>query len=123
MIDRTHRTVAELLDDIVCWGERIPTLLDKLKFEEFERDYRTHLAVWKSVEVIGEASGRLLQAGLELDKSSLRQFRLAYEMRNRLTHGYPGIDLQVLWNTAHLSVPALIEAARSLQQAVPRDDG
>lgn len=111
------RSSQELLDDIVQWGERIPTLVHGMTFDEFSRDYRSHLAVWKCIEVVGEASGRLLRSQLSIDAATARKLRLAYEMRNRLTHGYPGIDLHVLWTTARISVPELVDATRALQRA------
>lgn len=112
MSEQSERPALELLEDIVTWGERIPELLGEMAFDEFRRDYRTHLAVWKCIEVIGEASGHLLKRDLTLHAAARNEFRSAYLMRNRLSHGYPGVDLGILWSTARDFVPPLVDFAR-----------
>jgi uncharacterized protein with HEPN domain len=73
---------------------------------------------------IGEASGRLLklEPGIELDYPDL-QIRNAYSMRNRLTHGYAGVDLSILWTTAHNFIPPMVAAARAAFAAKMADLG
>lgn len=112
MSRQSERPAIELLEDIVEWGERIPALLDRMTFDEFRQDYRTHLAVWKSIEVIGEASGQLLKRDFDLSAAFENELRSAYAMRNRLSHGYPGVDLSVLWSTARNSVPRLVDLTK-----------
>jgi uncharacterized protein with HEPN domain len=108
------RSIEELANDIVEWGNTIPGLMDSLDFESFQKDHRTHLAVWKCVEVVGEAAGLLLKQGFASEDVELREeLRLAKDMRNRLTHGYPGVDLNVLWNTARKFVPQLVTKVRA----------
>jgi uncharacterized protein with HEPN domain len=117
MKDQPDSRFLELLSDIVLWGERVPALLGGMTFEQFEEDHRTHLAVWKCLEVVGEASGRILKIdpGIERKYPDL-QVRAAYAMRNRLSHGYGGVDLSVLWTTAHNFLPPMVAAARTARQ-------
>lgn len=110
-----ERQFLEFCQHIVDWGERIPAYIGQMGFEEFARDGRTHLAVWKCVEVIGEASSRILK----LDPALATQFpelqlRSAYAMRNRLTHDYSDVDLTILWTTINDFIPPMIEAARRI---------
>jgi uncharacterized protein with HEPN domain len=104
-----HDDSVELVQDIVGWGSRIPDLIGGASFAEFSSDLRTHLSVWKSIEVIGEASGKLLKTGFgEKDDALRSELRRAYDMRNKLSHGYAGVDLSILWATARSFVPELV---------------
>jgi uncharacterized protein with HEPN domain len=42
-------------------------------------------------------------------------------MRNVLVHGYFGIDLDEVWNTAHRDLPGLREQISILLDVLPRD--
>jgi uncharacterized protein YutE (UPF0331/DUF86 family) len=48
-------------------------------------------------------------------------------MRDRLTHGYREIDLQIVWTTSTTSVPATTEAAEivlaEISSLKPNNDG
>lgn len=112
-----HRTPEELLDDIVSWGDRVSEITGGVDFEGFVDSELIHLSVWKCVEVVGEASGRLLRSGFAIEDAALkRELRQASDMRNRLTHGYSGVDLQVLWATARHFVPSLADRLRLLRR-------
>jgi uncharacterized protein with HEPN domain len=114
-----HDDSAELVQDIIGWGNRIPGLIGDASFVEFSNDHRTHLSVWKTIEVIGEASGKLLKTGFGENDDALRsELRRAYDMRNKLSHGYAGVDLSILWATARSFVSELVrrvEAASRIQ--------
>jgi uncharacterized protein with HEPN domain len=46
----------EYCSHIVQWGDRIPGFIKDMTYEQFARDEITHLAVWKCVEILGEAA-------------------------------------------------------------------
>ena len=119
MSKNAHDNNDELVQDIIGWGGRIPDLIGASNFVEFSSDHRTYLSVWKSIEVIGEAAGKLLKTGFgENDDALRRELRRAYDMRNKLSHGYAGVDLAILWATARTFVPELVrrvEAASRVQ--------
>jgi uncharacterized protein with HEPN domain len=105
----------ELLVDIVEGGERIPVILNDRTFDAFAQDQVCHLAIWKCVEVLGEASANILK--LETDYAARfprLPLRQAYAMRNQLTHGYATVDLSILWTTATQFVPPMVEEARAI---------
>jgi uncharacterized protein with HEPN domain len=113
-----HDNSDELVQDIIGWGGRIPDLIGRSSFEEFSRDYRTYLSVWKSIEVIGEAAGKLLKTGFGKDNDTLRtELRRAYDMRNKLSHGYAGVDLSILWATARTFVHELVRRVEAASRA------
>ncbi|MBA3449272.1 MAG: DUF86 domain-containing protein [Pseudaminobacter sp.] len=100
---------------IVQWGDRIPGFIKDMTYEQFVSDEITHLAVWKCVEVLGEASFRMMRlyADFEIRYPQL-PLRQAYAMRNQLTHGYSTIDLGILWTTVQNFIPPMVEEARSI---------
>lgn len=111
----TERQFLEYCAHIVQWGERIPGFVDGMSFEQFARDEMTHLAVWKCVEVLGEALFKILKLDGDFEtRYPGLPLRKAYAMRNQLTHGYTSVDLGVLWTTVRNFVPPMVEEARSI---------
>ena len=114
----------ELLSDIVLWGDRIPVLLEGMTYEQFAEDHRTHLAVWKCIEIIGEVSGRLLKlrtrhrTGLSRppDQKCLLNAEPAHAWLRRRC-------LSILWTTAHNFIPPMVAAARAVFAAKMADLG
>jgi uncharacterized protein with HEPN domain len=109
------------VEHIVEWGEKIPTLIGNRSYDQFVSDVAVHLAVWKCIEVVGEAAGRILQLAPDLvNRHPALPLKQAYGMRNRLTHGYKEIDLFILWNTARDFVPVMVSEARALLDSAAR---
>jgi uncharacterized protein with HEPN domain len=86
-----------------------------MDFDQFETNQLTHLAVWKCVEVLGEAAGKILKIdpAFAVRYPDL-QLKNAYAMRNQLTHGYGVVDLGILWRTIHDFTPRMVAAARDI---------
>lgn len=90
-------------------------MIEDADFAAFSADPKNQLAVWKSIEIVGEAAGQVLkrEAGIVGD-DLLHQLRLAYAMRNRHTHGYPGVDLTALWTTGQEFIPSPVQDVEPL---------
>jgi uncharacterized protein with HEPN domain len=41
-----------------------------------------------------------------------------YTMRNRLTHGYEKVDLEIVWKTIHNDLPVLYKQIKALSPSV-----
>ena len=118
----TRSQFLELCGHIAAWGERIPSIIGDMSFEEFANDQVTYLAVWKCVEVLGEASSKILRLDEGFDTTYPQlMLRSARSMRNQLTHGYTVVDLGVLWRTVHAFVPDMVDAARSIVEKAESD--
>jgi uncharacterized protein with HEPN domain len=93
---------------------RVALMLAKDKTrEDLNRDVGLVLALMKSVEIIGEAAGKL-SAGFRDEHAAIPWDRII-GMRNRLIHAYYDINRDILWQTVVEDLPALIqqlEAAR-----------
>ena len=79
--------------------------------ETFLADKKTQQAVVLNVLILGEAAA---QVGKEYPEWAEQHpevpWRSMRGMRNRLAHGYFDINLELVWDTVQLSLPALEQA-------------
>jgi uncharacterized protein with HEPN domain len=82
---------------------------------DFESDQMLLFAVVRAVEVLGEAAGNVSEdtrsACPEIPWPEITN------MRNRLIHGYFDIDIDIVWNTASIEIPALLANLRRIAHA------
>ena len=71
-------------------------------------------AVARSLEIIGEAAGRVSRTLQDAHPET--PWRDIVGMRNRLIHGYADVRLDVVWSVADIQLEALISA---LQPMIP----
>jgi uncharacterized protein with HEPN domain len=90
------------LEDIVLSMQRVQEYIAGLDFQHFKWDYKTVDAVIRNFEIIGEASKNLPQP--IKDQSAHIPWEEMYQLRNRISHEYFGIDYEIIWNivTEHL---------------------
>ena len=80
--------------------------------ERLETEWETRCAIVRCVEVIGEATTRL---GPQFEGQHPDvPWRLIAGMRNRLIHGYDGIDLDLLWETVTEDIPKLLPTVEAI---------
>jgi uncharacterized protein with HEPN domain len=98
----------DFLNHILEAVNRIEGYTTNLTYVEFAQSTRDQDAVIRNFEVIGEASRNIdrnfpdfVAAHPELP------IRSAYDMRNALSHGYFGVDLEVVWQTIQSDLPLL----------------
>jgi len=75
----------------------------EINFEDFKKDYKLQLAVFRLIEIIGEASIKiskdLKDKYIEIPWIDIRG------IRNRLVHDYFNIRIDVIWNTIKKDIP------------------
>lgn len=85
--------------------DRYTACLDELGFlgNELVQD-----AVIRNIEVIGEASNNIQRAdSVFAARHSDIPWQIMYTMRNRVSHGYDTIDLEIVWQTIQHDLPGL----------------
>lgn len=112
---RKPRSLHDLLLDIVKWGDMLNSHISGYDEQRFREDLKTLHAVTRCIEVLGEASSRIMKEHAAFVKSHPDiAFGRAYVTRNRLAHGYDDLDEQLIWRTATESVPLLVAGVRAI---------
>ncbi len=93
------------------------SFLEGLSKDAFMIDKRTQLAVIMDLIIIGEAASKVMDtcpsfAGEQGDIP----WRSMRGMRNRIAHGYFDMDLDVVWDTVQLALPALLKQLANLRE-------
>jgi uncharacterized protein with HEPN domain len=100
------------LSDIDTAARRIIDFTRGYTFEQFLEDEKTWSAVLHQIGVIGEAVKRLSEP-LRAQHPTIPWAKMA-AMRNVVIHAYESVDLERVWQTATVSVPALQAALAPL---------
>ena len=113
MSDETSREWRFYIDDMIGFAEKVLSYsrgFDQAKFVESDLHYDAAL---RNLELIGEAATHIPEE-IRIAHPHI-PWRLAIATRNRLIHGYLGIDDDVLWTIIEQDVPALLAELRALR--------
>jgi len=91
----------DILDSII----EIEKFVKGLDYSNFKTDRKTILAVIRDIEVIGEAAKNISRA-IRKNYPEI-PWKDIVGMRDKLIHGYFGIDLEILWETLQQDLPQL----------------
>jgi uncharacterized protein with HEPN domain len=83
---------------------------------DLDSDMTLGLSLWKLLEIIGEAAGRVTPE-LRAQNPHI-PWQLAADTRNRLTHGYDTVDYAVIWSTVSNDLPSLIPSLEAVPQSL-----
>jgi len=101
------------LEDMIAFAERVIDYTGGLDQAGFESSAITRDATLRNLELIGEAATRIPQSVREC--ATQIPWRQLVATRNRLIHGYLGIDNDTLWSIIEEDVPPLLDALRRLR--------
>ncbi len=97
------RDFRDYFHDILSAIDETEEFIGGMSFEEFTQDRKTINAVIRSLEVLGEATKNISQ---ELrDKSPDIPWKYMAGMRDKLIHGYFGVDLRIVWTVVKEELP------------------
>ena len=85
----------------------IRSYLKDKSYEEFEENRMLQDAVIREIEIIGEMTKNLSEEFR--NKYPEIPWRQIAGMRDKLIHGYFGVDLSAVWDTATKDIPLLRE--------------
>ena len=95
-----------LLGDILESAEKITDYTHNLAYNEFIEDNKTIDAVVRNFEIIGEAANRLPE-DLKDDNPNIDCHKIR-GLRNRIVHGYFGINYKIIWSIIEDDLSQLI---------------
>jgi uncharacterized protein with HEPN domain len=102
----SERTITDFLKDILENIHNAVEFIGTMTFEQFLDDKRTAFAVVRCLEIIGEATKNIPH---EIRSSNpdipWKEFA---GMRDRIIHGYWGVDYRIVWGTVKEDLEALV---------------
>jgi uncharacterized protein with HEPN domain len=102
------------LDDMIGFAEKVLAYSAGLEQPTFECSGLNYDATLRNLELIGEAARHI--------PDSVRQahdaipWRMLVATRNRLIHGYLGIDNDTLWSIIQDDVPPLLQQLKAMRE-------
>ena len=101
------------LDDMIGFAENVIAYTDGLDQAAFVASGLNYDATLRNLELIGEAATRIPDSVRAANPQL--QWRLIIATRNRLIHGYLGIDNDTLWSIVQSDIPTLLPQLRELR--------
>jgi uncharacterized protein with HEPN domain len=102
--------------DMIGFAEKVVLYTDGLDQEKFVASGLNYDATVHNLILLGEAAthipDRVRTFASEID------WRQIIGTRNRLVHGYVGIDNDIVWNIIQDEIPALINQLHALEKAL-----
>ncbi|MFQ5774459.1 MAG: DUF86 domain-containing protein [Kiloniellaceae bacterium] len=111
--------VAHVMDSI----KAIESYVAGMSMDEFAKDSKTQDAVYRRLEIIGEAVKALdAMAPDLLARHPDVPWNDVKGMREKLAHDYDTISVRLLWNTATQELPALRQTVEKLIAEIDKSD-
>jgi uncharacterized protein with HEPN domain len=112
-VDGLERNWCMYLDDMIAFAEKALLYSDGLTRDQFEVSGLNYDATVRNLELIGEAATHI--PGLVREFAPHIQWRQIIATRNRLIHGYLGIDNDTLWSILQADIPRLLMDLNALK--------
>lgn len=101
------------IDDMIDFAQQVANYTAGLDQETFFANRLIHDATLRNMELIGEAATHVPE---EVRQSCTDiPWRQIIATRNRLIHGYLGIDADTIWSIVQSDIPALLPALQNLR--------
>jgi uncharacterized protein with HEPN domain len=108
--------------DILEAAKLIKSYVEGIDKIAFDKDVMRQDAIFRRITIIGEATKRLSEE-FRVNHPEISWKQMA-GMRDVIVHDYGEVDLDVIWDTATKSIPALIAQIEPLAptEATPPDE-
>lgn len=113
MSDAQTREWRFYITDMVGFAENVISYTDGFELESFVSSGITYDATLRNLELIGEAATHIPQEIRE--EYADIPWRLVIATRNKLIHGYLGIDNDTLWSIIQTDVPELLNQLKQVK--------
>lgn len=99
------REIGDYLQDVIDAMNKGMEFVEDIEYENFIRDDKTIFAVIRAIEIIGEAIKNIPED--VRDEYPEIPWREMAGMRDKLIHGYVGVNSVRIWETVKEEIPPL----------------
>jgi uncharacterized protein with HEPN domain len=117
MSDDASRAWQFYIDDMIGFADKAIAYTNGLDQDRFVHSGLNYDATLRNLELIGEAASHVPQ--FVRDNHPSVPWRLMVATRNRLIHGYLGIDNDTIWSIVTIDIPALLMRLHELKRSSP----
>jgi uncharacterized protein with HEPN domain len=114
------RDIRPLLEDVLAYAEKIERIREALtSAEDLRKDETRFLAISRALEIVGEAV-----KGVPAEVRALAPdvpWQAMAGMRDKLIHGYRDVDLDIVWRSVTIELPAIVPTIRELLTRLERE--
>jgi uncharacterized protein with HEPN domain len=111
--------IPDYLEHILEALKRIAEYVDSMNETSFMQNALVQDAVLRNIEILGEAAKNLVRYHSDfIKKYSDVPWEDMYWMRNRISHDYFSVDLEVVWKTLEYDLPGLEKQVRAIYQQI-----
>jgi uncharacterized protein with HEPN domain len=114
MSESAQREWRFYLDDMIEFAEKVVVYTDSFDQASFVASSLNYDATVRNLELTGKAATHIPDAVRAANPQI--PWRLIIATRNRLIHGYLGIDNDTLWSIIRDDIPILLLKLRSLKE-------
>lgn len=115
--------LVEYLQHILEAIDRLKAGTDGLDKERFIQDTKPQDIAVHNIEVIGEASNNIIKHYPKFAAAHPElKLKQAYDMRNRLIHGYFDIGMEEVWDATRQDIPILQKQVQDIIQTLEGQD-
>lgn len=101
------------VSDMIDFTEKVLAYTHDMEQSRFEQSGLNYDATMRNLELIGEAATHIPEHVRKF--ADHIDWRRIVAMRNRLIHGYLGIDNDTLWSIIQTDIPALLRNLKTLK--------
>jgi len=98
---------------LICLS-KIAQYIHGISFDDFVHDLKTQDAIIRNLEVIGEATKQISPKLKEKYQSI--PWKMIACTRDRLIHGYFGVNIDIVWEIATIDAPALEHEIKQIKK-------
>ena len=112
--ENPNREWHSFINDMIECSEAVLRFTDGKDIHEFAGDELTYKATLWDLRIIGEAARRIPD---EVRRANPHiEWRQAIGMRDRITHAYEAIDVDIVWDTIQTDIPKMLADLREFSK-------